>query len=256
MEDLHRQHVWPRWLRDAVPWGRELDTHVRHDSERTIVHQAPPFTRTVRAVCQVECNGGWMSQLENAAKAPLLAMILGEDRILDEPMQRLIAFWALQTTLVFQCADRMKWVPASHYDELYAGRAIPKTTLPWRPLAKANVMLGAYRGSQRRAGFHPQPLEITPSTPDSRLPKGSKAYGVTMNLGHLVIQLLAHDVKKLDFTLTPSIEGAVVPIWPSAVDPVQWPPSHWLDDAGLASMDTVFQHLGTTDLPPHPEGSV
>lgn len=255
VEDLHRQHIWPDWLTGAVPWGHDMHTHSKISGERQVIHQAPPFTRTVRAVCQRRCNGGWMSQLENAAKQPLLAMILGKTQPLDRDTQDVVAFWALQTAFMFAATDRVKYIPESHYHELYAGRALSKGAAPWRPIRKANVLMYAYSGTQTHGGYHPQQLEPRLAAgEDVRLPRGSKAYGVTMSLGHLVMQIFAHNVEKLDFILDPTgFEDAAFRIFPNVSEAVSWPPKLWLNDDGLRNVIPMFTRLESTKLPPPPE---
>jgi hypothetical protein len=196
-----------------------------------------------------------MSVLENRVKGPLLAMIKGQHRNLDPQQQAQIAFWAIKTSMMFALADPVDhYIPEPHYGELYEGRWIGgrRGLHPWRPMRKAQVMLSAYDGDER-GGFYPESLDTLDeklTRPDSRVPMGSKAYGVTMNLGHLVIQLFAHNIENLDFILTPKdFADASLPIWPASRKAARWPPPRALDDAGLGQLKGIFSRLGTTFLP-------
>jgi hypothetical protein len=168
-----------------------------------------------------------MSDLETRAKGRFLPMIEGKEKVFDERDQALIAFWALKTSMMFGFAEATgNYIPAQHYDELFRGRRIKRQGgRPWQPIRKAQVLLSAYRGSER-GGFYPEaPLPVTPRTPDLRLPEGSYGYGITMNLGHLVFQVFAHNVGKLDFMLTPlNFADASMTIWPIQRRVVRWPP--------------------------------
>jgi hypothetical protein len=254
--ELHDEHIWPDWLSDALTWGKDVHTHVVGPREgRRRLEHAPPFERTVCVVCQDRCNGGWMSNLETRAKRPLLSMITGKSEILDQQRQALIAFWTIKTSMMFAKAEPAGcWIPDTHFDELFRGRWIAghKGKNPWRPLRKATVMLSAYSGEEH-GGFYPEKLEPTLSGPDLRVPDESKGYGVTMNIGHLVFQLFAHDVEKLDFILRPKgFADSSITIWPSQRRSLRWPPRRWLDDVGYAQLKDIFSRLegGTLPSPP------
>lgn len=74
-----------------------------------------------------------------------------------------------------------------------------------------------------------------------------------MSLGHLVMQIFAHNVEKLDFTLDPTgFEDAAFRIFPNVSDAVPWPPKLWLNDDGLRNAITMFTRLESTKLPPPP----
>jgi hypothetical protein len=254
--ELHNEHIWPDWLSYAIEWGKDIHTLEvgPRDGPRRVDH-VPPFELTVEAVCQEKCNGGWMSDLETRAKGRILPMIQGRNMIFDERDQALIAFWALKTSMMFACAETAgNYIPAQHYEELFRGRRIKRQGgRPWRPIRKAQILLSAYRGSEH-GGFYPEaPLVMTPRTPDLRLPEGSIAYGITMNLGHLVFQVFAHNVEKLDFKLNPlNFAEASVTIWPTQRRVVRWPPRLWIDDAGLGELKSLFTRLPPTKLPPPP----
>ena len=46
----------------------------------------------VQIVCS-ECNSGWLSQIQNAAKASLIPLFEGNRRTLDQDSQKFVATW-------------------------------------------------------------------------------------------------------------------------------------------------------------------
>ena len=248
------EHVWPKWLRRALP-DPGSPSHVRSREGMTeLVHQAPPFTTKVRRVCRT-CNTGWMSQLEEEVKPIALPLIQGQTRQLDAQQQQTLAFWAIKTGMLFQFATPPPWfIPAAHFDELYRSRGTRT------PLTNSQVHLAAYRGARTYAGFFAQPLAMTALNPDPRFPTGpsmvANAYGVTLSLNQLVLQFFAHTVAGLRLRMIPrGFEDVIVPIWPASSS-VSWPPAHWLNDGELAALENAFRNMPDTVIPaPASKGS-
>ena len=83
---LTKEHAWPDWIRDVLPAGHVKGHSQQHRVAATtgevtaitpVLHEKAA-NRKVQVVCQRECNGGWMSDLENTAKPLLVPIILGE----------------------------------------------------------------------------------------------------------------------------------------------------------------------------------
>jgi hypothetical protein len=118
---LTREHVWPQWVRphlehEAGP-GTNTRTIIRAERTESTSYKAQPAHLTVKCACE-ECNGGWMSQLEERAKPILLPMI--EDRApvkLGSREAVIVATWAIKTALVAgsEFAPR---IPREFYTEL------------------------------------------------------------------------------------------------------------------------------------------
>ena len=66
---LTEEHVYGDWLQKLGfrgPGVRELIEDA--DLENRILQEGNPFNKRLRIVCE-DCNGGWMSALETAAKS-------------------------------------------------------------------------------------------------------------------------------------------------------------------------------------------
>ena len=91
---MTKQHVWPDWLKLAVPRSfarhSQIYTHMDLQSvDRPLVSspivkskQGDPAVKKVRKVCK-SCNSGWMSRLETAAKPVLTPIIRGKNATLS-----------------------------------------------------------------------------------------------------------------------------------------------------------------------------
>jgi hypothetical protein len=97
---ITREHVWPAWLRDFLPKltgpGHAERWSSASGRERW---QQKPLSATVREFCE-DCNSGWMSELEYAAKPVVGPMVAGQTVKLDETAQEIVAKWVAVKGLV------------------------------------------------------------------------------------------------------------------------------------------------------------
>jgi hypothetical protein len=207
---LTLEHLWPDWLRRELgPVGRSAH-HLEQDENgvetRDVTFETPPFNQQVRAVCAT-CNGGWMSELEAAAKPILLPLIEGRGGNLDRREQQVVATWALLKACVFdELHPQERAVPAAHRDSLYAEIA-PAGGGLW-------VSLGTYVG--RDIGHYAyQGMKLARADEDD--PEEPTLYFVTITLGALVVQVVGSLLAELTFS--PAIyaeDFALVQVWPTS----------------------------------------
>jgi hypothetical protein len=87
-QPVTREHAFPLWTREHLP-GHGTLQYERGEREWS----NDGLVITVTRVCST-CNGGWMSRLENRAKALLADSITGRERCEWTPRaQRTIAAW-------------------------------------------------------------------------------------------------------------------------------------------------------------------
>lgn len=133
---LTNEDAWPRWLiahivKKGAPvnqrWGSQLGLTGFTSTQQNM---------TVRRVCS-DCNNGWMSDLEVAAKPLLLPWIDGNRTRLLYDDQQTTATWAIKTAMMLQYSPLHKSgvvIPGSHYEALFQ----PKTSAP----DAAEVLIG------------------------------------------------------------------------------------------------------------------
>jgi hypothetical protein len=99
---LSKEHIWSEWTYELVPpipGGEHVKTvyqSAKHNPKITGVEsskQRQGSTNTIKlyAVCKTECNNGWMSRLDEAAKPLLTPLILGQPAVLSEKSLRTVA---------------------------------------------------------------------------------------------------------------------------------------------------------------------
>ncbi len=179
---LTKEHAWPDWIRDVLPAGHVKGHSQQHRVAATtgevtaitpVLHEKAA-NRKVQVVCQRECNGGWMSDLENTAKPLLVPIILGEAPHLSEQDQTTISLWAAKTAMMLQLMHPMaiRGIPAAHYQYVYEHREAPSPMRVWLSAASSHFYRTAhytrgYRlpgrshlGSNLRQVSQPHPMRI------------------------------------------------------------------------------------------------
>lgn len=204
-----REHLWPDWLQRDLEIREPFAVRIEQEHDgvetRDIRFEAPPFDQKVRAVC-AQCNNGWMSGMEAAAKPVLWPLIHAEGRRLDATEQRVLARWALLKACVFDELHRGEGVvlPA-HRGYLYEHKEPPPRGF-W-------VSLATYEAVELRHYAH-QGLRLTRGGVSA--PPGPNVYFVTITAGALVVQVTGSRLPGLPVQIPIPVqyELGVVEIWP------------------------------------------
>jgi hypothetical protein len=108
---MSKEHVWPQWLKGVLP-NLAAEPSSAHSGLwfNTVTGESDKSTRsipntmletTVRRPC-IGCNGGWMNDIEIAARGALTSLILGEALDLTRERQESPATWAFKTTVMYE----------------------------------------------------------------------------------------------------------------------------------------------------------
>jgi hypothetical protein len=144
------EHIWGEWVQDYVErtankygFANVSVPRPGEDAPATIrVRAGDPLNAQVGVVCG-DCNSGWMSRLQNAAKPHLIPLFRGERTLLIEPAQKAIAAWVAMATItgehLAQQPDRVTlpqsardWLRANHQPPLEGWRIwIGRCQEPW-----------------------------------------------------------------------------------------------------------------------------
>jgi hypothetical protein len=108
---MSKEHVWSEWTYELVPklkdagHQRVVMKSSKHNphitgvaSDRT--YQGATNTIKIKCVCERDCNNGWMSRMETAAKPILTPLILGQPAIVSKDEARTVAAWAAMKMMV------------------------------------------------------------------------------------------------------------------------------------------------------------
>lgn len=134
-------HIWPEWFDRFLPpkASHHLDSvgeiltfklTAEGPSPRSTTRQGHAGSRKPRNTC-IDCNGGWMSRLEQANIHQMSALLTGQPAVLQPVDQWLLASLAALITIRFEFTDpQMQAVPVEDRSALVATGHVPFDT--WR----------------------------------------------------------------------------------------------------------------------------
>lgn len=224
---LTSEHVIPRWvgremgdadttIESVREWGGERRVHlVRGDRPNA----------TYSGIC-LTCNSGWLSDLEDAAKAVLTPLCRGRPTELDRQGRETLATWALKTALLLDVAQPtgLRYATPHQYRWLFAKK---------RPWPGCRVWIAGYgpggAGVFSLRGF----AEPAPLPPHREV----KAFVGTLAIGVLVIEVFGYPLlEDVAMYVGPVWSSLFIPVWQDAPERVGWPPDDALTENGLAEL--------------------
>jgi hypothetical protein len=233
------EDVIPSWLSRIAPddvtlihsppflWTHGQLGPISSDGKNALpIHDDHEFL-VLAAICE-DCNGGWLSRLENAVSAVLKPMILGQTQSLTAQQQEWVTFWALKTALLLDhtCRPGFRLMPPQLFGLLFAERTTKKpppmteASLGYVPFATFAVDLG-----------YTSNLEVV----RGRVIPDDFAYRIVLIVGRLMFVVTGTNVDR-PVWVPPQVRGdeALVQIHPGR-GPVEWPPAiGWAESAAVA----------------------
>jgi hypothetical protein len=245
---MSKEHVFPSWLKEHFPRGLN-DTHGAY--AMSLNTQANAYTKifekkhggssttiTVRVVCR-ECNNEWMSKLEQAVRPILSPLIRGEEIILTQDQQRVLATWIVKTAMTaeYRYPEAIA-VPQTQRQALMSNEEPPDGWL---------VGIAHYKGRKwRDAVLYRQMIGISPIDKLDEPHNGRDFVQTTcFGLGDLFVQTMClpysiDDEPPIDETQKPMRQ-----LWPVANRTLVWPPPMHLDDkTATETVTSMVRALG------------
>lgn len=231
----NREHIIADWIGRSLAGLALPGITIQFAHESTAPDGSPRRPKTARttayftrAFCRENCNGGWMSRLEDAVKPILGPMLHGRPRtMLSVDAQRLLALWATKTAFAFQTQEGAEttWARPEDFEALYADQA---------PLPGSQVWLGA-RETGHAAWYRSHSL---------RLPDGDEdqvdGFGVVLSVGFAVFWVVVPYDPTVQLRLVGEAAMATKPIWPGLGRAVTWPPPRTIVPLHLTALPQRF----------------
>jgi hypothetical protein len=233
---LTKEHVLPRWLSEVLPGEGEFVVERVHEPRNGIQSSsdwsAPALNLTARCAC-ADCNNGWMSDLEEAAKPHLTPMIHGRATSLSRDVQTTLALWLVKTVAVCEQAvpGEQDVMPDTWHRAMFETRRPPVGAWVWL----ARYAGGEFRpGATRTAQWYIHPLRLESSS--------GSATGLSMvlSLGELVFQFMGVFRDDADAVVLEK-HDPFLRLWPKPIYRAPWPPAAApLSDADLEGLALSF----------------
>jgi hypothetical protein len=137
------EHFFPLWSRQALPIPPKVRAHHFKDGLLHKIRGGAPGTEKLRDVCQT-CNGGWMNQLQTAARPFLEPCLIGSRPAINTAAA--LVQWCVMTGM---CIDAYKGntsvVPRADRTSFSIDQRIP---LGW------HIFVGSHDWEAQRGWFH------------------------------------------------------------------------------------------------------
>ncbi len=251
---LHKEHIFGDWI--ARLYGKPLTGFSQivlpDGTAKTWGRRA--FQEKVRIVCQENCNGGWMSKLEQQVIPILSPMILnGWNTQLPPRTQTTLAFWAVKTAMVLDHLFRsLRVIPDSECKGLYAARQALPANFVWigfRSTPGINLVSSLKEAVSQ--------LQLPADEPElgklilADAANGRAMYRVTFSVGHVAFQVFGHTFPaNLAIVEGPGNFNYTQRIWPVQTS-APWPPPRPIEDlGGLLGLHALFGGPPPPESPP------
>jgi hypothetical protein len=207
-DDLSREHVIARWLRDELKIQGPVQEHREFGSPRiwdTLAVVLPE-------VCE-KCNTGWLSRTERHARPVLAAMLFSNRALqLNAMQQAKIARWAVKTSLLLALkrskGEAHGWVPSGSMNWLYEN---PDSD---QPPPGSYVWIGCLDAQGKIVSF----MQSGSLLSDTRDPIGHVGL---FTIGYLLFQVFCTEPDAVEYSeerdgnfVPPGMEAGLVSIWP------------------------------------------
>ncbi len=188
-----------------------------------------------------DCNSGWLSQIQNAAKPILIPLLEGGTTTLDETAQQLVATWLAMSTMT-----------GEHLSQDQARVAVPQSDRTWlmekgTPPSGWCIWVGHYPRQTNptqwvKASFpivNADKLPDTISDEDLAPTMQTTAFSV----GNLFAFAMSCHFPEIpigwDWRTAPRARDILTRVWPIRSPMIAWPPSPMSDDDARSFSEAV-----------------
>ena len=229
-----REHVFGDWttpyLKSPIGPGTQVRWKATRAEQSQDSYSAYPAQQAVQGVCK-DCNSGWLSEIQTAAKPFLLPALRGaKRRSFGDDAQRALGIWAFRAALLAGVKAGAAAIPSSRLHDFYEQRRPPGSTRIWL----------AASGQRQLTYINNSVIKVFPK--DSEPPERANAFASVLGIGHVAFCLVCWTDVKPNSSMRRIHEifaKAVIPIWPVR-GPVQWPPRNAFSQQGLDQLAGVF----------------
>lgn len=226
-----REHIWPQWMRKhtgidclAVNHSQtEREIILGTDPPRAIaqpyttrLHSGTTISRKLEVVCKDNCNGGWMSRLENNVMPILAPMVDGVPRDLDPDDQRILSRWTDKTVMVMEATSPLSQTSSQADRTRVMDESNPS------PAIFTQVWLGHNTARPRNA-------ELRGHKTFTRGPVGYEgSRSDVFTAGQVLFYVLSTTIPSWAHAVPPDVRelsDKLVKIWPPTTATAHWPPA-------------------------------
>ena len=223
---LSQEHFWSDWLGKFLPTPssnestEHLSTFTQIDKlvepPKIKTRQGSTYTKKIRVVC-VDCNNGWMSEIENATKPILEKLTVSQIHIVEPKDLKKLCKWIALKVMVAEHNQREDAVtPFEDRNKFKNNLEIPNNFRIWIAKCGVNGWEGAYWRSSSTVSFSTE----LPQTGLAR-----NVHFVTFGVGDLLVQTIHTSHQELNLEVNYSNSEGIYSIYPESNNSISWPPA-------------------------------
>lgn len=212
---LTKEHVFAMWLSLMLtpPPGKRYYLDWETDIEKRPRRYPVTVDLQVKQVCE-NCNGGWLSQIEQTVRRIIKRMQEGAT-VLSQEEQLILATWATKTAITLQYTKRVPAVPVRRRKWLYEHQTPPPDTGVW---------MATYTGDRAIRGISQELFINQAETEATAHPNGQL---VTFIIGSVMFIVITFYVKTtISIRYPPRLQEHLLAIWPATGSILPWPAEH------------------------------
>jgi len=236
---MSKEHLFADWLRQLFPRSSN-DTHTVGEAQHNTPYQLTreqghSGSKKARVVCE-KCNNGWISELDNAAKAVAIPLIRGENILVTPERQITMATWLTKMTMVGDSRKRRGYISKEERTAFMTLRQPPNLWEIW---------LSTYEGTDYRDlalfqnGANLNAAKLT-AVSGQVVPIGylqTTTFGMGKTLGLVV----GNDMSNLSFSVG-TLSQRARRIWPLS-NAFQWPLPSVLNDEDAYAVTRIVDAM-------------
>jgi len=238
------EHVWQDWLKQYVPQNIPQHRSGLHEIYKTHfttsvkTWSGDPQSRRLRVVCG-RCNGGWMKELQDAAKPRLLPLLDARPSFIRPYDQKIIAAWAAMCVMTAEYYQPdLVAIPFEDRDYLRLYREPPKN---WK------IWIGRYLRGQWKGYWTHHSVLITENIPDPPPDPlhHPNTQTTTFVVGQLYIQTFSCALPKITDKWSLDRQGPSIlsQLWPVKESFIAWPTNDIRDSDAYRISGHIFWQL-------------
>ena len=200
-----------------------------------------PQSQGTTRVC-IDCNNGWMSRLQQAAKPVLLPLIQGDPTRLSRQNQRLVARWATMSVMTSDFID-----PNKQAVPIEDRRQFSKTGEP--PADTWKIWIGRFQRQEWRGYWVHNSIPIGDNEEELGVTEEGHPHPntqtTTLVFGELYVHAFSCPYPEIvrPVELSDRATSVLTQIWPVQHENVTWPSGMMSDRDADTMAGEIFAHL-------------
>lgn len=221
---LTKEHILPNWLSELYPKRLMINNQFVGGNNQEWPSRI--FQHKAKIVCE-ECNGGWMSNLENRVKPIIIDLFKLKKKVINEQEQKILSLWAQKTVLMLnQGVPKGLKITPDLFKDIYKYKSPSKkvlVNLGWRLKRSGNKEEPIMSYQIRQILSIQVPKDLSKQV-EKQKNNGGFIWKAIFTIGPIVYELIGHNMQiKLEIGIKTKVFKVIRPYKENILWPLEWP---------------------------------